>query len=56
MKKSLKIALFASVSFLSISFSVLALEEQKSENFKLDEQKVADYETKKHQVIRKIHQ
>jgi antitoxin component YwqK of YwqJK toxin-antitoxin module len=51
MKKSLKIALFASVSFLSISFSVLALEEQKSENFKLDEQKVADYETNKAEMI-----
>ena len=51
MKKSLKAALLVSVSFLSISFSVFAIESSKSENFKLDEQKVADYEANKAEMI-----
>ena len=51
MKKSLKFTLLVSVSFLSISFSVSALEEKKYEDFKLDEQKVLDYETNKAEMI-----
>ena len=51
MKKSLKVALLVSVSLLSISFSVLAQEVKKSENYKLDEQQAANYEASKADMI-----
>lgn len=51
MGKSLKIALLAGISFLTVSFSVLATDGAQSENYKLDEQKISDYETGKAEII-----
>ncbi|MBQ2886372.1 MAG: hypothetical protein IJE43_21840, partial [Alphaproteobacteria bacterium] len=51
MVKSLKIALLISISLLTVSFSVLATDDTKTENYKLDEQKISDYETSKAEII-----